>query len=200
MSKRFFFGSSQREAAEDSAASKPEAEKSEDEPEKEQSPPSLTVEEEQHVKEMKEKISDLKEKLKMAQLDAEQATKRHHQAMEDATKYAHTKMAKGILELSDNLKRVHEAVTPDAAAADARLGEIISDVHRVDKHLKDALKEFGVVEESPMGKKFDPNFHEAMFELPLPHHEPGTVAHVLQTGWLIHERVLRPARVGVVSK
>jgi molecular chaperone GrpE len=198
---RSFFGSSQREPVEENPAPKQDSEKSADSAQSAEpvaaADPVPSVEDQQQLAELAEKISDLKDKLKVAAQDAEQATKRHHAALEDAAKYAHTKMAKAVLELADNLRRVHEAVAPEALAADPKVAEIISDVRRVETSLTKALAEFGVREETPLGKKFDPNFHEAMFELPLPHHEPGTVAHVLQTGWLIHDRVLRPARVGV---
>ena len=208
ITRRFFFGSSQKDPVEEKVTSEVVSEKSIEndaaelasEPE---SQPKATVEaplspeEECELSDLNARISDLKEKLSLATADSEQAAKRHAQAMEDVVKYAHSKAAKGMLELADNLRRVHEAVTSDAIATDPKLAEMISDVRRVEESLTKTLKEFGIEEETSLGKKFDPNIHEAMFELPLPHHQPGTVAHVLQTGWLIHDRVLRPARVGV---
>ena len=181
--RRGFFGTAARDPPEQTSAS-PEV-------------PAQETEQIGQLAELTDKISDLKQKLEIASQDGDQATKRHSQALEDAGKYAHTKLAKSSLDLSDNLRRVHEAVTSEALASNARLAEIISDVRKLDHSLKTALQDFGIVEENPMLKKFDPNFHEAMFELPLPNHAPGTVAHVLQSGWLIHDRVLRPARVGV---
>ena len=78
------------------------------------------------------------------------------------------------------------------------LKTLIDAVQKSRANLAEFFKKYGIIEEDPVGKPFDPNQHDAMFEVPLPHQANGTVAHVIQSGYLIHERVLRPARVGVV--
>ena len=145
------------------------------------------------IAEIEEKIAAIEEKIARADQDAEQATKRHHQALEDAGKYGCTKFAKDSLEFSDNLQRVIQS-----AGNDPELKDLLDQVKSVQKALHAVYADFGIVEENPVGKPFNPNLHEAMFELPLPHQQTGTVAHVIQNGWMIHQRVLRPARVGVV--
>jgi molecular chaperone GrpE len=158
----------------------------------------LTEEEALQLKELDEKIADINAKIVLADKDAEQATKRYFQQKEDALKYSYSKFAKDSLEVADNLKRIALSVTKEEAAQDTQLKEVIDAVHKVQHNLSVFYKKYGIIEEDPVGKPFDPNHHEAMFEVPLPHQPNGTVAHVIQSGYLIHERVLRPARVGVV--
>jgi molecular chaperone GrpE len=150
------------------------------------------------LKELDEKIADINAKITLADKDAEQATKRYYQQKEDATKYAYSKFAKDSLEVADNLKRITLSVTAEQMESEPDLKRVIEAVKKSQTSLSAFYKKYGIVEEDPVGKPFDPNHHDAMFEVPLPHQANGTVAHVIQSGYLIHERVLRPARVGVV--
>ena len=161
-------------------------------------PAEPTEEELQQMRDISEKIADIEAKMATANLDAEQATKRYHQQRDDLGKYAISKFAKDTLEIADNLKRVAVSVTPDQLDQNSELKQLIDEVKASMSSMAEMYKKFGIREEDPVGKAFDPNLHEAMFEVPLPHQASGTVAHVIQTGYLIHERVLRPARVGVV--
>ena len=150
------------------------------------------------VKELDEKIADLEAKILLADQDEEQASKRYFQQREDVMKYSHSKFAKESLQVADNLKRIASSVSKDKMDADPDLKRLIEAVHKAQSNLVEFYKKHGIVEIDPVGKPFNPNQHEAMFEIPLPHQQTGTVAHVIQSGYMIHERVLRPARVGVV--
>jgi len=158
----------------------------------------LSEEDAAQIKDLNEKIAEIQGKIDIAVKDAEQASKRYFQQTEDVAKYAHTKFAKDTLELADNLSRVATSVTPEQIANDAALAEVIAEVKTVQGLLTQFYAKYGITQEDPVGKPFDPNQHEALFEVPLPHQATGTVAHVVQTGYLIHDRVLRAARVGVV--
>ena len=147
---------------------------------------------------IEEKITEIAAKITIADLDAEQASKRYYQAREDAGKYAVTKFAKDSLEVADNLRRVALSASPEQIEANPEVKQLIQSVNDCILALSSFYSAHGIKEEDPVGKDFDPNLHEAMFEMPLPHQKNGSVAHVIQTGYLIHERVLRPARVGVV--
>lgn len=150
------------------------------------------------IRDVAEKIAEIEAKIATANLDAEQATKRYHQQQDDLAKYAISKFARETLDIADNLKRVALSVTPEQIEENAALNSVITAVKGSITNITAFYKKFGIREEDPVGKAFDPNLHEAMFEVPLPHQANGTVAHVIQTGYLIHDRVLRPARVGVV--
>ena len=189
---RLFSASAQRDPA---ATEQKQPEEKAEEPEDVEE---LSAEDEKLLADLTQKCADLKEKIKIADQDADQASKRHSQQVEDASKYSFSKLARDSLDLADNLKRVTLSVTPEDLENHSDVKQLVDSVKKIRTDLLAVYAEFGIKEEDPVGKVFDPNMHEAMFELPLPHQQTGTVAHVLQTGYLIGDRVLRPARVGVV--
>ena len=99
--------------------------------------------------------------------------------------------------MADNLRRALDATPEDAIAGDAALKTLADGVGMTERELLNALEKNGVRKIEPRGEKFDPNLHQAMFEVPNPDVPSGMVAEVVQAGFTIGERVLRPALVGV---
>lgn len=115
----------------------------------------------------------------------------------DASKYAVTGFARDILAVADNLRRAVDSIDPEMRSKDPTLEALIAGVEMTEKALLGAFERHGITPIEAEGKRFDPHVHEAMFEIPdesVPH---GTVLQVLERGYMIHDRPLRPARVGV---
>jgi molecular chaperone GrpE len=116
----------------------------------------------------------------------------------DAKTYGITGFASDILDIADNLQRALDAVPPEAkAAADPGLKALMEGVELTERSLLNTLEKNGVRKFDPSGQRFDPNFQQAMYEVPDPSVPAGTVVQVVQAGYMIGERVLRPALVGV---
>ncbi|KAF4749428.1 Mitochondrial matrix cochaperone [Perkinsus olseni] len=145
-----------------------------------------------------EKTGDIKEKIHACKQDANQATKRYHQNMENASKYAISKMAKDMLDVADNIDRAKASITDEDRAQCKDLAAIYKKVNEADTILQKIFADNGITKEDPMGQAFDPNRHEALFEFPFADKETGEVAHVVQPGYKIYDRILRAAKVGVV--
>ena len=126
-----------------------------------------------------------------------QRTKRE---VSDSKIYGITGFARDVLEIADNLQRTLDAVSAEAkAAADPGLKALIEGVELTERSLLNALEKNGVKKFDPSGEKFDPNFQQAMYEVPDPSVPQATVVQVVQAGYMIGERVLRPALVGVAK-
>jgi molecular chaperone GrpE len=105
-----------------------------------------------------------------------------------------------VLDIADNLQRALDAVPAEArAAADPGLTSLIEGVELTERSLLNALEKHGVKKFDPQGQKFDPNFQQAMYEVPDASVPAGTVVQVMQAGYTIGDRVLRPALVGVAK-
>ncbi len=119
--------------------------------------------------------------------------------MQDARNYAIANFARDMLSVSDNLRRAIDAVPADVKAAEGGLKALVDGVEVTERSMISALERHGVKKLAPEGEKFDPNFHQAMFEIPNPDVPAQTVLQVVQPGYSIGDRVLRPAMVGVSS-
>ncbi|MBN9459156.1 MAG: nucleotide exchange factor GrpE [Bosea sp.] len=141
---------------------------------------------------------DLKDKLLRTLAEMENLRRRTEREIADAKAYAVTSFARDMLGSSDNLRRALESV-PEAAKAgtDATLKALHDGVELTERELLKTLERHGVRRVDPQGEKFDPNLHQAMFEAPDPATPKGIVSKVVQVGYKIGERVLRPALVGV---
>lgn len=155
-------------------------------------------------------VDELKERLLLAYADMENLRERSRREVESAKLFAVQGFAKGMADVADNLTRAAESVQPapgaaagGAAAADRDceklLTSLLEGVVMVEKQLLQVFESHGMRRFNPLGDQFDPNLHNAMFELEDKDKEPGTVAHVLKVGYSLHGRVVRPADVGVVS-
>ncbi|WP_028745288.1 nucleotide exchange factor GrpE [Rhizobium mesoamericanum] len=126
--------------------------------------------------------------------------RRTEREVKDAKAYSVASFARDMLAVSDNLRRAIDAIPEEAkATADAGLTTLIEGVEMTERSMLSALERHGVRKLEPVGQKFDPNFHQAMFEVPNADVPNNTVVQVVQAGYTIGERVLRPAMVGVAK-
>jgi molecular chaperone GrpE len=141
---------------------------------------------------------DLKDKLLRTLAEMENLRRRTEKEVSDAKTYGVTSFARDMLGVADNLRRALESLTADSRAAlDASAKSVVEGVELTERELLKTLERHGVKKLEPLGQKFDPNMHQAMFEAPDPNHAKGHVVAVVQSGYAIGERVLRPALVGV---
>jgi molecular chaperone GrpE len=126
----------------------------------------------------------------------ENLRRRTEREVADARSYGVAGFARDILGVADNMRRALEAIGPELRASkDAQV--LIEGVELTERELNKALEKNGVKKFDPQGAKFDPNIHQAMYEVPDPAVPAGFVAQVMQPGYMIGDRVLRPAFVGV---
>ena len=141
---------------------------------------------------------ELKDRALRAAAEMENLRRRTARELHDARAYAMANFARDMLSVSDNLRRALDAIPEEAkAAGDAGFKSLIEGVELTERAMLSALERHGVKKLAPEGEKFDPNFHQAMFEVPNPDVPANTVVQVVQPGYSIGERVLRPAMVGV---
>ena len=137
-------------------------------------------------------VATLKDQLLRALAEAENGRRRAQREREEAVKYAASQLARDLLNVADNLHRAREA---GAASPEA----LQTGVELVERELLAAFEKHGIKKIVPVGERFDPNFHQAMFEVPNAEAAPGTVVQVVQAGYVMADRLLRPALVGVAK-
>ncbi|AWB23285.1 nucleotide exchange factor GrpE [Methylobacterium currus] len=143
---------------------------------------------------------DLKDKLLRTLADMENLRRRTEREVADARTYAVTNFARDMLNAADNIRRALESVPADArATAEGSLKALVDGIELTERDLLKTLERHGVKRVEPQGQRFDPNLHQAMFEVPNPDVTSGTVVQVVQSGYVIGDRVLRPALVGVAK-
>lgn len=141
--------------------------------------------------------ADLKDRLLRLAAEMENLRRRTSRDVHDARAYAIANFARDMLTVADNLKRALDAVPSEAVAADPAVAALSEGVDLTQRSLVATLERHGVRKLTPLGERFDPNFHQAMFEAPDESKPANTVIHVAQDGYVIGERMLRPAMVGV---
>jgi molecular chaperone GrpE len=130
----------------------------------------------------------------------ENLRRRTEKQIADERVYGIASFARDVLGVADNIRRALEAVTPELReSADTAVKALIEGVELTERELLKVLEKHGVKKLEPLGLKFDPNLHQAMYEVPDPSVPSGTVAQVMQAGYTIGERVLRPAMVAVTK-
>src|SRR6476620_671855 len=142
--------------------------------------------------------AEFKDKLLRTLAEMENLRKRTEREVLDARLYGITGFARDVLAVADNMHRALEATGPELReSADANVKALIEGVELTERELLKTLEKNGVKKFSPQGEKFDPNVHQAMYEVPTSDQPPGHVAQVIQAGYMIGDRVLRPALVAV---
>ena len=145
-----------------------------------------------------EERDSLKDQLLRALADVENMRRRTERELESARKYAHTSFARDLVGAIDNLARAIDAAP---AADDEAVGEsvtaLITGLEMSWTEIQSTMERHGIKRVDPKGEKFDYNLHQAMYEVPSPDTEPGMVVEVVQHGYVLHDRLLRPAMVGV---
>jgi molecular chaperone GrpE len=143
---------------------------------------------------------ELKDRALRVAAEMENLRRRTARDVHDARSYAIANFARDMLSVSDNLRRALDAIPAEAkASGDAGFKALIEGVDITERAMLSALERHGVKKLQPEGEKFDPNFHQAMFEVPNPNVPANTVVQVVQPGYSIGDRVLRPAMVGVAK-
>jgi len=145
-----------------------------------------------------EEVTQLKDKLLRAMAETENVRRRAEREREDTSKYAVSNFAKELAGVADNLRRAIDAVPGETRAADEAVRSLLEGVEATERTLLAAFERFGVTRIDPLGERFDPNRHQAMAQVDSDQ-PAGTVIQVMQAGYLIHDRLLRPAMV-VVAK
>jgi molecular chaperone GrpE len=144
--------------------------------------------------------ADLKERLLRALADMENLRKRTERERAEATLYAATNFARDLLSVADSMDRALQSVPQEGRE---ELGEatrnLLAGIEVTHKELLNVFSRHGITRIEPRGEKFDPHFHQAMFEVPNASAPAGTVVQVMQAGYVIGERCLRPALVGVAK-
>jgi molecular chaperone GrpE len=142
--------------------------------------------------------AELKDRLLRTLADMENLRKRTEREVADARQYGVGSFARDMLSVADNMRRALDTVSPELrASAEAGVKALIEGVELTERELIKALDKNGIRQFSPRGEKFDPNVHQAMFEVPNASVPAGSVVEVVAPGYMIGERVLRPAMVGV---
>ena len=149
---------------------------------------------------LQQEAAEARDRMLRTLAEMENLRKRTTKEVADARLYGITGFARDVLDIADNLQRALDAVPAEArAAADPGLTSLIEGVELTERSLLNALEKHGVKKFDPQGQKFDPNFQQAMYEVPDASVPAGTVVQVMQAGYTIGDRVLRPALVGVAK-
>ena len=155
------------------------------------------TDEELELDELRAERDDLKDKWMRALADAENSRKRSERDRREAENYGGSKLARDLLPIYDNLKRGLESATDEQRAVASAL---IEGVELTMRELISVFKKHGIEPIVPeVGDKFNPQDQESMFEAPLPGTKSGEIIQVLSEGFMLHDRLLRPAQVGVSS-
>ena len=141
--------------------------------------------------------ADMRDKLLRTMADMENLRRRTEREKEDTARYAISNFARDVLAIGDNLRRTIEHVPADAVAQDPTLKSILEGVELTEREMLKMLEKHGVTKLEPLGERFDPNQQQAMYEVPSTDVPEGTVVQVMQAGYTIGDRVLRPALVAV---
>ena len=143
--------------------------------------------------------AQMKDQLLRAMAETENTRRRAARDRDDAQKYGITNFAREVLSVADNLRRALEAIPAETLQSDETLKTLYDGVAATERQLEAALGKQQIQRIWPEGERFDSNFHQAMFEVPDSGKPAGTVVQVLQAGYKIHDRLLRPALVGVAK-
>ena len=142
--------------------------------------------------------AEMKDRLLRTLAEMENLRKRTEREIADSRLYSVTSFARDLLVVADNMRRALEAVTPELrSTAESGVKALIDGIELTERELLKALEKNGARQFTPQSEKFDPNLHQAMFEIPDATVPAGSVAQVVQPGYMIGDRVLRPALVGV---
>jgi molecular chaperone GrpE len=143
-------------------------------------------------------LADQKDRLLRALAETENVRRRAQREREDASRYAVSGFAKDLLSAADNLRRALESL-PEPEVKDERTRSLLEGVAATERELLGVFERHGIKRIDPKGERFDHNFHQAIFETDRSGAPSGTIVEVLQPGYVLHDRLLRPAMVGVAK-
>ena len=149
------------------------------------------------VAELEAEIAKLKNDVLYAKAETENVRRRLEQQAEDRAKYSVSAIAKDVLSVADNLRRALDSVPPTAREGNDIANTLTVGVEMTERELLSTFERYGIRMVPAQGVRFDPNLHQAMMEVEDTTQPEGTVVMVMQQGYQIHDRLLRPALVGV---
>lgn len=150
---------------------------------------------------LRAEVADMRDRMLRALADAENTRRRAEREKQDASQYAVTKFARDMLQIADNFARALAACPPDKReAADPAVKAVLDGVEATERQLLQALERHGVKPIDTSDGRFDPNFHQAIAEVPGKGKPAGSIVDVVQAGYTIGERLLRPAMVTVARR
>jgi len=147
----------------------------------------------------KAEAAQLKDQLLRALAEAENTRRRSQREREDSARYSSSALGKDIVQVADNLSRALAAVPAEELAQDEALKNLVEGIAATERQFLAALERHNIKRIDPLGQKFDAHLHQAMFEVPGSGQPAGTIVQVLQPGYVLHDRLLRPALVGVAK-
>lgn len=158
-----------------------------------------SAQQEAEIERLHNENAELRDQLLRALAEVENVRRRLTRDKEEGVKYAAAKFAAEMLDVADNLQRAIDAVPADRAAESPLLQNLLEGVSATARVLAHKFERAGLRKIEAVGQKLDANFHEVMFEVPGTGQPNGTVVQCIQDGYLLHDRLLRPARVGVAK-
>ena len=149
--------------------------------------------------ELERELEEVRQHVLYAQAETQNVRRRLEQEKQSASAYAATGFARDMLSVKDNLDRAL-ASFPEDLRSDERLKALITGIEATGRELDTVFQRHGITRIESMGQPLDPNRHQAMVEIPSPDAEPGAIVQEMQAGYMIKDRLLRPALVGVAKK
>jgi molecular chaperone GrpE len=153
---------------------------------------------EERIAALEAELTEAQDKTLRALAETENTRRRAQRERVDAEKYGISRFAEGLLSVADNLRRALDSL-PESEAKDDRTKSLLAGVAATERELLSAFERHGLKRIDAKGEKFDHNFHQAVFEMENTGEPAGTVVEVLQPGYVLHDRLLRPAMVGVAK-
>jgi len=155
---------------------------------------------EESNEELQTKNEELKDQLMRTLAESENLRKRTIKEVDQAKKYSHISFVRDLVSSVDNFKRALDSLPDDKADLPEPIKNLIIGLEIVEKEINSTFEKHNLKQISPLGEKFDYNFHQAMFEVPTNDTDPGIVIEVSQIGYLLYDRLVRPAMVGISKK
>jgi molecular chaperone GrpE len=148
---------------------------------------------------LEKQVAELNDKLLRALAEAENVRRRAERDREDAFKYAIANFARDVLSVADNLRRAMASVDPATRQSDPAVAKVIEGLELTERQMLATFERYGIRPVKALGERFDHNLHEALFEMEDRARPAGTVVQELETGYLLNDRLLRPAKVGIAK-
>ena len=153
----------------------------------------------ERIAQLEAELAEARDRMLRALAETENVRRRADREREETARFAISRFAGDIVSVADNLRRALESVPQQALGGNEFLAKLVDGVGATERELGNVFEKNGLKRIDPLDQPFDPNFHEVLFELDAPGKPVGTIVQVLQPGYTIAERLLRPARVAVAK-
>ena len=153
----------------------------------------------QHIQALEEQLDRMKDHMVRALADTENTRKRAAKERQDASKFAISNFARDVLSVADNLRRALDAIPEELVEQTPQIKSLTDGIEATERELIRCFEKNGITKLEPLGEDFNPNFHEVMFEAPAPNQKSGSIIQIIEPGYTINGRILRPARVGIAK-